>query len=46
MQITDNNGKFIFRELCKAGAQPRGSWVDYLWTNPVPATPRDFLMVS
>jgi hypothetical protein len=34
MQITDNNGKFIFRELCKAGASPRGGWVDYVWTRP------------
>lgn len=34
MQITDNNGKFIFKELCKAGSQPRGGWVEYLWTKP------------
>jgi hypothetical protein len=34
MQITDNNGKFIFKELCKAGAEPRGGWVEYLWTKP------------
>jgi signal transduction histidine kinase len=34
MQITDNNGKFIFRDLCKAAAQPRGGWVEYLWTRP------------
>lgn len=34
MQITDNNGKYIFKELCKAGAQPRGGWVEYVWTRP------------
>ena len=34
MQITDNNGKFIFKDLCKAGAQPGGGWVDYVWTKP------------
>lgn len=34
MQITDNNGKYIFRELCKAGAQPRGGWVEYMWPKP------------
>jgi cytochrome c len=34
LQITDNNGKFIFKELCKAGTQPRGGWVDYVWTKP------------
>ncbi|MGZ9107182.1 MAG: cache domain-containing protein, partial [Rhodoplanes sp.] len=34
MQITDNNGKFIFKELCKAGGDPRGGWVEYLWTKP------------
>lgn len=34
MQITDNSGKLIFRELCKAGGQPRGGWVEYLWTKP------------
>ena len=34
MQITDNNGKFIFKELCKAGEDPRGGWVEYLWTKP------------
>ncbi|MGA7450898.1 MAG: cache domain-containing protein [Rhodoplanes sp.] len=34
MQITDNNGKFIFKELCKAGSDPRGGWVEYLWTKP------------
>ena len=34
MQITDNNGKFIFKELCKAGSLPRGGWVDYVWTKP------------
>lgn len=33
-QITDNNGKFIFKELCKAGADPRGGWVEYVWTKP------------
>lgn len=34
LQITDNNGKFIFKELCKAGSQPSGGWVDYVWTKP------------
>ncbi len=34
MQITDNNGKYIFKDLCKAGAQPRGGWVEYVWTRP------------
>ena len=34
MQITDNNGKFIFKELCKAGEDPHGGWVEYLWTKP------------
>jgi signal transduction histidine kinase len=34
MQITDNNGKFIFKELCKAGGEPRGAWVEYVWTKP------------
>lgn len=34
MQITDNNGKFIFKELCKVGSQPRGGWVEYVWTRP------------
>ena len=34
MQITDNNGKFIFKELCKAGSDPHGGWVEYLWTKP------------
>jgi len=34
LQITDNNGKFIFKELCKAGSQSAGGWVDYVWTKP------------
>lgn len=34
MQITDNNGRFIFRDLCKAGGEKRGGWVEYLWTKP------------
>ena len=34
MQITDNNGKVIFKELCKAGNDPRGGWVEYAWTKP------------
>ena len=34
MQITDNNGKYIFKELCKAGDDPRGGWVEYVWTKP------------
>src|SRR4249919_3991089 len=34
MQITDNNGKFIFKELCMAGNDPRGGWVEYVWTKP------------
>jgi cytochrome c len=34
MQITDNNGKYIFKDLCKIGSQPRGGWVEYVWTKP------------
>ncbi|MBX3686410.1 MAG: cache domain-containing protein, partial [Rhodocyclaceae bacterium] len=34
MQITDNNGKYIFKELCKAGSQRAGGWVEYMWTRP------------
>lgn len=34
MQITDNNGKYVFKELCAAGAKPRGGWVEYMWTRP------------
>lgn len=34
MQITDNNGRYIFNELCKAATQPRGGWVEYVWTKP------------
>ncbi|HOL64713.1 MAG TPA: cache domain-containing protein [Accumulibacter sp.] len=34
MQITDNSGKFIFRELCKAGSEPQGGWVEYSWPKP------------
>lgn len=34
MQITDNNGKYIFKDLCRAAAQARGGWVEYVWTKP------------
>jgi hypothetical protein len=34
MQITDNNGKLIFKDLCKSGDAKRGGWVEYLWTRP------------
>lgn len=34
MQITDNNGKLIFKELCKAATDKHGGWVDYVWTKP------------
>lgn len=34
MQITDNNGKYVFKELCKTGSQPHGGWVEYVWTRP------------
>ncbi len=34
MQITDNSGKYIFKELCKAGNEPRGGWVEYMWQKP------------
>lgn len=34
MQITDNGGRFIFKDLCKAGGDKRGGWVEYLWTRP------------
>ena len=33
MQITDNAGKYIFKELCKVGASP-GGWVEYAWQRP------------
>jgi cytochrome c len=34
MQIKDNNGKIIFKDLCQAGAQPHGGWVEYVWPKP------------
>lgn len=36
MQITDNAGKYIFKELCKAGGDSRGNggWVEYAWPRP------------
>ncbi len=34
MQVTDNAGKYIFKELCKAGNEPRGGWVEYSWPKP------------
>ena len=34
MQITDNNGKYIFKEVCKVATQPHGGWVEYVWTRP------------
>lgn len=34
MQITDNNGKFIFKELCEAAKTKNGGWVEYQWTKP------------
>ena len=34
LQITDNAGKYIFKELCKAGSEPRGGWVEYSWSKP------------
>lgn len=34
LQITDNNGKYIFKEMCKAAQDKRGGWVDYMWTKP------------
>lgn len=34
LQITDNAGKYIFKELCKAGNEPRGGWVEYSWPKP------------
>ncbi|MGE5465899.1 MAG: cache domain-containing protein [Ignavibacteria bacterium] len=34
MQITDNNGRFIFKEMCKAAQEKRGGWVEYVWTKP------------
>ncbi|MBL8396410.1 MAG: cache domain-containing protein [Candidatus Accumulibacter sp.] len=34
MQITDNSGKYIFKDLCKAGNEPRGGWVEYSWPKP------------
>lgn len=34
MQITDNAGKFVFKELCKAASATHGGWVEYMWTRP------------
>lgn len=34
LQITDNNGKFLFKEMCKAAQARRGGWVEYAWTKP------------
>jgi cytochrome c len=34
MQITDNNGKFIFKELCVAAKSKNGGRVEYQWTKP------------
>ena len=34
LQVTDNSGKYIFKELCKAGSEPRGGWVEYSWPKP------------
>jgi signal transduction histidine kinase len=34
MQITDNNGKYIFKDLCRVATQTRGGWVEYVWTKP------------
>ncbi|QID19541.1 calcium:proton antiporter [Nitrogeniibacter mangrovi] len=34
MQITDSNGKHIFKELCAAAGHKNGGWVDYMWTKP------------
>jgi len=36
MQITDNSGKYIFKELCKTAVEARsnGGWVEYAWTKP------------
>jgi hypothetical protein len=36
MQITDNTGKPIFKDLCKAGNEARGGWVEYMWQNRTP----------
>jgi len=32
LQIQDENGKFLFQELCKSGKKPNGGWVEYNWT--------------
>jgi signal transduction histidine kinase len=34
LQIKDSNNKLIFKELCAAGAKPRGGWVEYAWPKP------------
>jgi signal transduction histidine kinase len=34
MQIKDNSGKLLFQDLCKAGAEPHGGWVEYVWPKP------------
>jgi signal transduction histidine kinase len=33
-QIVDNNGKAIFKDLCRSAQQARGGWVEYVWTKP------------
>ena len=34
LQITDNNGKYLFKALCEAAENKHGGWVDYMWTKP------------
>lgn len=34
LQITDNNGRFVFKELCQAATGKHGGWVEYMWTKP------------
>lgn len=33
-EIKDEEGKSFFSDLCEAGKQPNGGWVEYMWTKP------------
>ena len=34
LQVRDNNNKALFRELCTAGEEQNGGWVEYVWPKP------------
>lgn len=34
LQMRDDKDRPLFQELCKAGAQPDGGWVEYWWPKP------------